>query len=213
MHNNMLSPVISAVDLFCGAGGLTHGLTLGGITVRAGVDLDPACKYPFESNNAATFVERDVNDVSADDLASYYREGEITLLAGCAPCQPFSSYSQGERRKGGRDWQLLSTFGQLVSEMQPDLVSMENVAQIADHDVFNDFLHHLDGYHVEWSIVECSTLGIPQSRRRLVLLASKLGDQGLEVPKGTSAPKTYVKRLLSSLRLLLVNSTPRILSI
>lgn len=182
MRSDMLSPVISAVDLFCGVGGLTHGLTLGGITVRAGVDVDPSCKYPFESNNSAAFIERDVHELKADDISHFYKDGEIKLLAGCAPCQPFSTYSQGDRgKKKGRDWQLVSSFGRLVSEMQPDLVTMENVAQLAAHDVFKEFLKHLSGYHVWWSIVECSAIGIPQSRRRLVLLASKLGAEGLEI--------------------------------
>ena len=178
---------ISAVDLFCGAGGLTHGLILGGIKVRAGFDLDPSCKHPLETNNDALFVEKDVNDVGAEDIRRHFDEGSISLLAGCAPCQPFSSYSQsGRSKKRELDWRLVLEFGRLVGEVQPDLVTMENVAQLAAHSVFQDFLSKLHGYHVSWSVVECSTLGVPQSRRRLVLLASRMGAEALQIPNEES---------------------------
>lgn len=174
---------ISAVDLFCGAGGLTHGLLRGGVDVKAGIDVDATCKYPFEVNNSAPFIERDVNELSADEIRPYLEQGTYSLLAGCAPCQPFSTYSRsGRSKKSGKDWQLVSTFGALVEELQPDLVTMENVAQLADHEVFKRFLKHLHGYTVRWSIVECTKIGIPQSRKRLVLLASKLGANGLDLP-------------------------------
>jgi DNA (cytosine-5)-methyltransferase 1 len=195
-----LTSKIAAVDLFCGAGGLTHGLARGGIDVRAGIDLDPDCKYPFEANNDAVFIERDVNGVSADDLRPYFAEGEISLLAGCAPCQPFSTYSQsGRSKKRSLDWQLVSSFGNLVSTLQPDLVTMENVSRLADHDVFDGFLQHLRGYSVWWSVVECAKIGIPQSRRRLVLLASKFGDVGLEIPKDAGVAVKTVRQEIGKL--------------
>jgi DNA (cytosine-5)-methyltransferase 1 len=175
-------PRIAAVDLFCGAGGLTHGLIKGGISVKAGIDLDPACKYPYEANNKAVFLEKDVNKISADDIRKYFKRSDVSLLAGCAPCQPFSSYSRsGRSKKAELDWTLVSRFGRLVEEIQPTLVTMENVAQVADHPVFSDFLRSLDGYSLTWSVVECSLIGVPQSRKRLVLLASRLGAKGLEL--------------------------------
>lgn len=188
------TPEIVGVDLFCGAGGLTHGLVRGGINVKAGVDLDPSCRYPFEENNDAVFLERDVNDISPDELAPYFEQGNLSLLAGCAPCQPFSSYSQsGRSKKRGMDWQLVSSFGRLVESLQPDLVTMENVSQLAGHKVFEDFLGYLKGYAVQWSVVECTKIGIPQSRKRLVLLASKLGAQGLELDYEASVPPRTVR--------------------
>jgi DNA (cytosine-5)-methyltransferase 1 len=174
---------ISAVDLFCGVGGLTHGLIEAGVAVNVGVDLDPSCKFPFAENNSACFIQKDVKELSADEIRPYFAANTFSLLAGCAPCQPFSTYSRAKRsQKRGLDWQLLREFGRLVQDLQPDLVSMENVAQLASHDVFNEFLKALKGYHVSWSLVECSALGVPQSRKRLVLLASRLGADGLEMP-------------------------------
>lgn len=174
---------VYAVDLFCGVGGLTHGLQQAGIIVKAGVDLDPSCAFPFESNNHAEFLERDIKSISSEDLLPYYPKGGLRLLAGCAPCQPFSTYSQGGRsRTREDDWQLLLSFGRLVRELKPDLVTMENVPQLAGHSVFPAFLEDLADYEVRWRVIDCSEVGVPQSRRRLVLLASRLGDEELDLP-------------------------------
>lgn len=190
---------ISAVDLFCGVGGLTHGLIEAGIVVSVGVDLDPSCKFPFTENNSASFIQKDVKDLSAEEIRPYFAPNTFSLLAGCAPCQPFSTYSRAKRsQKRGLDWQLLREFGRLVQDLQPDLVSMENVAQLAGHEVFNEFISALAGYHMSWSLVECSTLGVPQSRKRLVLLASKLGPHGLEMPTGPESSRT-VRDVISDL--------------
>jgi DNA (cytosine-5)-methyltransferase 1 len=191
MNSSVSRPAISAVDLFCGAGGLTHGLIKGRIEVRAGFDSDPACKFPFETNNSAVFVERDVKKMQADEIREYFRDDAITLLAGCAPCQPFSSYSRNGRNKGqGQNWVLVSEFGRLVKDVQPDLVTMENVARLASHEVFAQFLSCLEGYSIHWSIVECSALGVPQSRKRLVLLASRFGDSELTIQPTQPNPRT-----------------------
>ena len=86
--------MISCVDLFCGVGGLTHGLSKGGVRVVAGVDVDPACRYPYEQNNSAEFLERDIRKVSGDELRGLWGKAGHSLLAGCAPCQSFSTYSR-----------------------------------------------------------------------------------------------------------------------
>jgi DNA (cytosine-5)-methyltransferase 1 len=176
------NPSVTAVDLFCGVGGLTHGLQQAGVTVVAGVDLDGTCRYPFESNNSARFIEADVTDISADDIGPLFGDG-LKLLAGCAPCQSFSTYSQsGRSRKRGNDWQLVSSFGRLVRELKPDLVTMENVPQLVAHPVFTSFLKDLSDYDVRWGVIDCSRVGVPQSRRRLVLMASLFGGGELDLP-------------------------------
>ena len=89
-----ISEKVSCVDLFCGAGGLTHGFVLEGLPVVAGIDLDPACRFPYEANNQARFVERDVGKVTIPELKALFGDADLTILAGCAPCQPFSTYAQ-----------------------------------------------------------------------------------------------------------------------
>ncbi|WP_298339672.1 DNA cytosine methyltransferase [Ferrimicrobium sp.] len=194
------TPVIRALDLFCGVGGLTHGLALSGIEVTAGIDIDPACRYPYEANNKAKFIEEDVNELSASGVAAMIGGADFSMIAGCAPCQPFSTYSRtGRSNKRGGDWQLVKKFGRLVREAQPDLVTMENVPQLLEHPVFDEFLGCLDGYSVEWSVVQAVRIGIPQTRKRLVLIASRLGAAGLTLPQDAQELKT-VREAIGGLR-------------
>lgn len=164
----------TVVDLFCGAGGLGQGFLLEGFALAGGFDLDPDCRFPYEANNRAPFVQRDVRDVSSTDLAAMYSGNGPRVLAGCAPCQPFSSYTQGRCPSNDEKWGLLYAFGRLVAETKPDIVTMENVVRIQAHQVFRDFIDTLNslGYRVSVTEVFCPDYGIPQTRRRLVVLAS-----------------------------------------
>ena len=196
------NPRIVGVDLFCGVGGLTHGLVRGGVHVAAGIDIDSSCRYPFEANNAAFFLERDVAKLTPDEIAQYYDGADYTLLAGCAPCQPFSTYSRsGRNSEYESQWPLISSFGRLIKRLKPDLVTMENVPQLVDHPVFDHFLKSLVGYKKWWAIVECASIGIPQTRKRLVLLASRLGVNALEL-KSEAAHYATVRETIGSLPLL-----------
>jgi DNA (cytosine-5)-methyltransferase 1 len=182
---------IKAVDLFCGAGGLTHGLFQGGVQVVAGVDIDGYCRFPYETNNPARFIERDVQRLGARSLKELLKGAELSLLAGCAPCQPFSTYGRTKPvRHGKSDWGLVADFGKLVRKIRPHLVTMENVPQLERHPVFSEFLDCLQGYNKTWRVVDCTELAIPQTRKRLVLVASRLGSEGLSLNFGKSAPVT-----------------------
>jgi DNA (cytosine-5)-methyltransferase 1 len=184
-------PPITAIDLFCGVGGLSHGLIRGGIRVAAGVDIDPSCKFPFETNNAAVFLERDITAIEAGEIERFYPEVGLKLLAGCAPCQPFSSYSRsGRNREHESQWPLVLSFMRLIKEINPDLITMENVPQLTEHNVFRVFIEELRDYAIWWSIIECSSIGIPQTRKRLVLLASRLGARGLKLIAKASSTST-----------------------
>ncbi len=174
---------ISGVDLFCGVGGLTHGLAQANIDVRMGVDIDLASKHPFEANNEAEFLLADVSEIEAETIKKSFIPGTNTLLAGCAPCQPFSTYSQKAKRVGKSrqdrgnkdDWKLVERFGELIKEVQPDLVTMENVPPLLRAPVYQHLLSCLDGYSYDAQVVDCRKIGLPQTRKRLVLVASKLG--------------------------------------
>ena len=172
-----------AVDLFCGAGGLSYGMQQAGITICGGIDIDPACKYPFEENVKADFYEYDVSELNSDFVASLFAGVHTRVLAGCAPCQPFSTYTRGCSAQE-RQWQLLDKFGELVRELQPEVVTMENVPRLARYSVFDDFQSVLEtgGYCYKHYIVRCSDYGVPQTRVRLVLLASRIGDIELVPP-------------------------------
>jgi DNA (cytosine-5)-methyltransferase 1 len=190
---------IAAVDLFCGVGGLTYGLSQAGIDVRLGVDLDPACRFPLETNNSARFLEADVAKLMPSDVLSAFKDAEITLMAGCAPCQPFSSYSQSARRDGPHeDWKLLSSFSELVLSVRPTLVTMENVPPLRKQKIFKDFVTDLveAGYFVDFTVLDGRDIGLPQRRQRLVLVASLLGP--IVIPEA-ERPTVTVRDVISDL--------------
>ena len=182
---------ITGVDLFCGAGGLTHGLSSQGIRVIAGIDVDEACRHPFETNNATHFIREDVRHTSPQLISELFGNAEVRLLAGCAPCQPFSTYSQRYDLTGSARWGLLYHFVRLIEGTCPELVTMENVPALAKHAVFNTFIERLRaiGYHVQQTVVDCALYGLPQSRRRLVVLGSLIGPIEL-IPPSLERPAT-----------------------
>lgn len=182
---------VSCIDLFCGVGGLTHGFVKEGLPVAAGIDLDAACRYPYEQNNNTVFMERDVSQVSADDLVEFFGGAEVKVLAGCAPCQPFSTYSQRYDLDRNERWGLLYEFSRLAKGARPHVITMENVPSVQKHQVFGDFITELEksGYHVWYSVVDSSHYGVPQARKRLVLLASLYGPIEM-VQRTHERPKT-----------------------
>src|SRR5258708_974632 len=101
-------PSVTAVDLFCGVGGMAPGLVKEGIRVVAGIDNDPLCKYAYEANNAAKFIQADIRTLKATDVAALYPKGHTKILVGCAPCQPFSGYTN--KKPKGDKWSLLYSF-------------------------------------------------------------------------------------------------------
>ena len=114
---------------------------------------------------------------------------------GCAPCQPFSKYTQ-KLKQTSKKWELLRDFSRIIRETRPHVVSMENVPELVRHAVFLDFLDSLEqeGYfftrNTESQIVYCPDYGIPQVRRRLVVLASRL--KPIEVLPPTHEPESYM---------------------
>jgi DNA (cytosine-5)-methyltransferase 1 len=175
---------IKVIDLFCGIGGLTHGLIKEGLDVVAGIDNDSSCKFGYEYNNKTQFIDKDILKVTAEQVNGLFgpKKDSIRVLAGCAPCQPFSKLNLKEVTE--KQLEPLGKFAQLIAETLPDIVSMENVSGLADvnkYPVFANFLKTLDdnGYKYKYEVVDVSEFGVPQKRKRLVLLASKFGDISL----------------------------------
>lgn len=190
---------ISVVDLFCGVGGLTCGLNKSGLKVRCGIDIDSECRYAYSFNNNAIFLEKSVADVSATDIEPYLHKSKYSLLAGCAPCQTFSKYNPKANSKDER-WNLLNHFSRLVQETLPDFVTMENVPQLLNHDVFFNFVESLrKSYHVWYDKINCADYGLPQHRCRLVLLASRHGDISIISPELFAAPHRCVRDAIQNI--------------
>jgi DNA (cytosine-5)-methyltransferase 1 len=191
----------SVIDLFCGAGGLSHGFFLEGYNITAGVDTDEACRYAFETNNDAPLIRKSVEEISGAELSSEFVAGQPKILVGCAPCQPFSKYSQG---RDDPRWALLDDFARLIEESEPDIVSMENVPRLKKFQegrVFKSFVERLERnqYQVSSMIAYCPDFGVPQSRSRLVLLASRHSKPRLPQPTHTTENYLTVEAAIGEL--------------
>jgi len=174
------------VDLFCGVGGLTRGLLDSGLNVLAGFDNDETCRFAYEENNQVPFINANIREINGDDIIRHYESTATRILVGCAPCQPFSTMRFKMKTKNRRDdkYNLLNEFGRMIEEVNPTIVSMENVPQIQKTSVYKKFVALLRrrGYHIYSDVVRCSDYGISQGRRRFVLLASLLGEISLIPP-------------------------------
>lgn len=191
----------SVVDLFCGVGGLSFGFLKEGFEVVAGIDTDISCKYAFETNNNAPFIDWDISGLTGKMINRLFGKNKPKILIGCAPCQPFSLYTQ---KKEDQKWKLLVQFSRLIEESEPDIISMENVSRLVDFkggEVFQGFVRRLERkkYKVTWEIVYCPDYGVPQSRKRLVLIASK--KKKIQLIPPTHKPNKYpsVKDFISKL--------------
>ena len=153
------SKKIKVIDLFCGIGGLTQGLIKEGLDVVAGIDNDSSCKFGYEYNNKTQFIDKNILSVDADQIKKLFgpKKGTIRVLAGCAPCQPFSKLNLNNITE--KQLEPLEKFAQLITETQPDIVSMENVSDLAvknKYPIFKNFLKNLDDnkYNYKYEIVD-----------------------------------------------------------
>ncbi|MGG7643905.1 DNA cytosine methyltransferase [Rhodovulum sp. YNF3179] len=200
-HGLACSSRVRAIDLFCGAGGLTHGLEAAGLDVAFGVDTDAHCAYPYAANNRAEFRHMSVADLDASECREVLAEKPYSLIAGCAPCQTFSTYQQGRYGPSDERWNLLQEFGRLVEVVQPHFVTMENVPRLSDQDVFHEFVERLHGagYRFWYDVVNSADYGVPQQRNRLVLLASQLGPIKLIGPTTPEGNRVTVREAIEEL--------------
>src|SRR3989338_3397475 len=169
---------VIAVDLFCGAGGLTRGLLDAGIIVKKGYDFDGKVKDTYEKNNGGVkFFPADISQLKGEEiLEGIDRENYFFLLAGCAPCQPFSLINQSDNQKDKRK-NLVLEFARLIEETKPDFLLMENVPGLKNgkgKEIFNEFESRVDnlGFFYDSKVLDAKNFEVPQKRKRLVFSAS-----------------------------------------
>jgi DNA (cytosine-5)-methyltransferase 1 len=189
----------SVVDVFCGAGGLTHGFWKQGFAIAGGIDIDEDCRHAYEHNNQAPFIRRDVGNLKPQDVNSLFAPGHARVMIGCAPCQPFSTYNQ---KNEDPKWQLLQQFGNVVEQVMPDVLSMENVPRLLHFKggtTFDRFVSQLRNanYHVVWDVLFGPDYGLAQTRSRLVLLASRFGPISLPRPTHKEMHRTVRDEIAS----------------
>lgn len=171
--------MISAIDFFCGAGGLTRGLMDAGINVIAGIDLNERCRETYEKNNPpSVFYQDDIRTMDLKLVRQLIRgtPKKDLLFAGCAPCQAFSRQRKSSDRR--LDATLLISFGRLVETFRPRQVLIENVPGIRRVKCFSAYRRFirmltLNGYKYDDKILDAKHYGVPQTRLRYVLLAMR----------------------------------------
>jgi len=168
-----------AIDLFCGCGGLTLGLRQAGFKVIGAVDNDSLAARSYKKNHPRVKVwESDIRKLSVDTVKQTLNlgRGQLDLLAGCPPCQGFSTMRTLNRRTVKDDRNLLiDEFLPFVKGLLPKTIMMENVPRILDYYRFARFRRELVrlGYILNFGVLDAAHYGVPQRRRRMILLAGK----------------------------------------
>ena len=180
--------MIKAIDFFCGAGGLTRGLLDAGITVASGIDIDNRIRRTYEQNNQPSrFLARDIRDVDITALREQLNIGakEPTLYAACTPCQPFSTLNATHAEDGRKS--LLLDFASIVEQAPPDYIIVENVPGLNNavgleiYKKFEGVLNKL-GFRIDADKIDAKHFGVPQTRKRFVLIASRNSQPTLPSP-------------------------------
>jgi DNA (cytosine-5)-methyltransferase 1 len=194
---------LRAVDFFCGAGGMSLGLSHAGLTVLGGIDNDADCRATYESNiPGAKFIKHDVSTLSAPALArrlALDRNDASLVFAGCSPCQ-FWSKIQTEKTKSERTAFLLKRFQKFIRYFRPGFVVVENVPGLhtrKQQSILPSFIRFLERQGYAWSdgIVNARDYGVPQNRVRYLLVATRLSSV-IALPKPHPDPLLTVSSFI-----------------
>lgn len=169
-----------AIDLFSGCGGLTEGLRSAGFEVVAAFDVDPDSIAAYRLNHPNTKIfDQDIRKVDTSDVRKLLNGRSLHLLAGCPPCQGFSAIRRLNKKRNQRDKRnnLILEYLRFVADLKPLTIMMENVPGLVNYTLFKDVYRELWGlgYSPKIEIVKIQQYGVPQRRKRLVLVGSLLG--------------------------------------
>jgi len=179
-----------AIDLFSGCGGLTLGLKQAGFRVIGAVDVDPLSVETYRANHPEVRVwQMDIRDIEVSELRELLgvENGQIDLLAGCPPCQGFSTIRtlNGHRHVNDPRNDLVYEFVRIVEGLEPRAIMMENVPGLARDSRIRDVCDRLSalGYAAQYRVLDAADYGVPQRRRRMILLGSRLGPVEFSAPE------------------------------
>ncbi len=198
-------PQLSAVDFFCGVGGMSLGLHNAGINVLAGVDNAADCRKTYETNiPGAKFIKHDISRLSAPELErrlNLKRNDNSLIFAGCSPCQ-FWSKIRTDKTKARRTAFLLHQFQKFISYFLPGFVVVENVPGLKKqkkHTILPDFIEFLESqnYACADGVINANHYGVPQSRIRYLLIATRLAEK-IELPPASSDQSLTVRSFIGA---------------
>lgn len=173
---------ITALDLFSGCGGLTQGLKETGFNILAAVENDKKAVETYKANHPSTYVfEKNIIDITEKELLkkTNLKKGELDLLAGCPPCQGFSTLTTKTKKGISNDTRndLIYEFLRFINILLPKTIMLENVPALIKNPRFSIFINQLTNilnYKISYEVVDAADYGVPQRRKRLILIASKI---------------------------------------
>ncbi len=188
-------PRFKALDLFAGCGGLTLGLKQSNFDVLGAVECEPTAIATYEANHPETRLwHEDIQELVPEQVKQELglRKGELDLLAGCPPCQGFSSMRtlNGSRTIYDERNDLIFDFLKFAVAFKPKTIIMENVPALAKDGRNQYVIERLEeiGYRCKVGVLNAADFGVPQRRRRMLLIASRLGR--IEFPPRDDSRKT-----------------------
>ncbi len=203
---------LKAIDFFCGAGGMTYGLKQAGIEILAGIDNDPECKGTYESNNPGShFINTDINELSPDKLrkrTGIKKNDDSMIFVGCSPCR-YWTHINTLKKKSSNTKNLLMEFCRFVKYFKPGYIIIENVpgmlkkSKESKLDVFLKYLEK-NSYLLKHEVVNANHYGVPQKRKRFILIASRITDI-VKLPEPQEEPYPVVKDIIG-----IANGFPKI---
>lgn len=177
----MKNDIYFAADLFSGCGGLSEGLKQAGFNVVAGVEIDKNAAKTYRLNHPDTILfEKDIRELDTGEIKKILHGKPLHLLAGCPPCQGFSTVRNLNGKLEVQDERngLITEYYRFVDELRPVTIMLENVPGIINYALFKSLILNLEkiGYNVSYQIVDVADYSVPQRRKRLVLIGSILGN-------------------------------------
>lgn len=175
---------LKAVDFFCGSGGMSYGLQKAGIEIISGIDINPDCRETYEKNINSVFLQKDVKLTNPEDLTNelgIQKNDDSLIFIGCSPCQ-FWSRINTIRTKSECTKDLLLDFWKYVDYFKPGYILVENVPGIKnnpENEIISEFTRYLEknNYKFDHNILDANSFGVPQHRKRYVLIASRINDE------------------------------------
>ncbi len=191
MEKNIEKYKLKAIDFFCGTGGMTYGMSQAGIDVLAGIDIDPNCKETYESNNPnSKFIKKDIHKLSEKELiglTGIKKNDDSLVFICCSPCQYWTNINT-DKKNSLKSKGLLKEFQCFVSWFKPGYLVIENVPGLLKNKkekILSEFLGFLEkeSYVYDHRIVNANHYGVPQHRKRYLLIATKVSDN-IRIPEG-----------------------------
>ncbi|MFN7258793.1 MAG: DNA cytosine methyltransferase, partial [Cyclobacteriaceae bacterium] len=192
---------LQAIDFFCSGGGMTSGFRKAGVQVLGGIDIDQSCEKTYVLNNPGSkFIHADIKKLKPSRLIDEMKikvNDDKLIFIGCSPCQYWSSIKT-IKAKSEESKNLLTDFQRFVKHFNPGFVVVENVPGIlsrSDESPLQPFLKFLSkrGYSFKYEVINASHYGVPQTRKRFLLIASR-------VTKDVVMPKPDTKEQLPTVR-------------